>query len=264
VRLGSVAWVKRVGVVVPTLGQRPDLIVDSLRSIRSAGNAYTIVVGPSESVRALNLSADLIDEFVSDPGGGAAAAINAGLRSMPDMVEFVSWLGDDDLLEPGALVAIENELVKNDKNVAGYGMCRYINVNGEVIGQNRSGSWAVGLAKWGPDLIPQPGSLIRRRSLERLGGLNETLKWAFDLDLFLRLARDGNVVFCPQWVSSFRWHPGSLTAGQRQSSIQESRQVRQAALRPGIRKVSWAWERPLCGLSWAAGLALSRRAQRNA
>lgn len=254
---------KHVGVVVPTLGQRPDLIIDSLRSIKSAGDTYTIVVGPSESVSALNLSTELVDEFVDDPGGGAAAAINAGLRSMPDKVEFVSWLGDDDLLEPGAFFAIQDEIVKDDKNVAGYGMCRYINLDGEVIGHNRSGQWAVNLAKWGPDLIPQPGSLIRRRSLEQSGGLDESLKWAFDLDLFLRLARDGNVVFCPKWVSSFRWHPGSLTAGQRRSSIQESRRVRQAALKPGLRRISWAWEQPFCGLSWLAGLALSKRAQRS-
>ena len=59
---------------------------------------------------------------------------------------------------------------------------------------SRAGNWRRGLPDSVPTLIPQPGSLIRRSAWEHVGGLDERLHYAMDLDLFLRLRRFGVIV----------------------------------------------------------------------
>ena len=59
--------------------------------------------------------------------------------------------------------------------------------------------------QFGPQLLPQPGSLFDRAVFERVGGLDESLKWAFDLDLFLKLRGCGRVEFVDAPLAEFRW-----------------------------------------------------------
>ena len=44
---------------------------------------------------------------------------------------------------------------------------------------------------WGPNLVPQPSSLTRLDALVAAGGYDESLRYAMDLDTFLRLATAG-------------------------------------------------------------------------
>ena len=88
----------RIGIVVPTLGTRPDYLNQALRSIRSAGDCHITVVTPKPEFITNNFSAELFDDVVEDPNNGLAQAINAGMYSLPSSVKFANWLGDDDLL----------------------------------------------------------------------------------------------------------------------------------------------------------------------
>ena len=86
-----------VGIVVPTMGTRPEFLRQALASIRSAGNAIIHIVAPSSAQLASVLDRNSYDAIVVDPGTGLSAAIDAGLRSFPPSVEYINWLGDDDL-----------------------------------------------------------------------------------------------------------------------------------------------------------------------
>ena len=88
-----------VAVVVPTLGQRPDYLIECLRSIRAAGNGLICIVAPNSADLSEAESLDLIDQRVDDPKMGLPAAINFGFKSLPSKIKFITWLGDDDLLE---------------------------------------------------------------------------------------------------------------------------------------------------------------------
>ena len=79
-----------VGIVVPTMGDRPRFISESISSIRDAGQVHITVVKP----RAVDLDGSLvasIDQIVDDPGRGLAAAINSGLRFIPETVADFRW-----------------------------------------------------------------------------------------------------------------------------------------------------------------------------
>src|SRR5688572_19204744 len=93
----------RTLVVVPTLGRRPDFLGQSLASIRAAGQARVLLVGPASFDASDLIAAGLADSKVDEKAAGLAAAINQGFAEAETGIEFLAWLGDDDLLRPGAI-----------------------------------------------------------------------------------------------------------------------------------------------------------------
>jgi GT2 family glycosyltransferase len=182
-----------------------------------------------------------VDDIARDTGDGLAAAINLGISSLPSSVEYVNWLGDDDLLAPGAIDIAVSALDASDAPFV-FGRCNYIDHAGRLLFLNRSGAWAVRLMRFGPQLIPQPGAMFRRSALASVGGLNEQFKWAFDLDIFIRLSRIAQPIFLPQTLASFRWHDDSLSVGGRRGSVNEASQIRRSNLHPIVRSFSLLWE----------------------
>lgn len=250
------------GIVVPTIGQRPDYLPLALRSIREAGPAYILLVGRvGFDYRDLK-SAGLIDHYLDEQDSGLAAKINFGIRSLPKEIEYITWLGDDDLLTPNSLRQSRAVIEGPDRPVLVYGGCEYIDPGGKKIFVNQSGNWAVRLLRFGPQLIPQPGSLFRRDAFEQVGGLNEDLGWAFDFDLFLSLSKLGVTSYIPQIISKFRWHPGSLSVSRRADSVKEASQVRVSHLPNGLKSISYFWEGPIRVATYLAGTFLSNRLKR--
>jgi len=249
-----------VGIVVPTLGTRPEFLLQCLTSIRNAGNAYILLVAPEKADLSEVETQGLVDGRLTDPGSGLAAAIDFGLTSLPESIEFINWLGDDDKLTSGSLRISTEALQGNPKAPYAFGGCNYIDETGRVLWTNRSGRWAKYLMRVGPDLIPQPGALMRRKSFEAIGGLDTSFGWAFDLDMFLRLEKLGKGVFLNHVLAEFRWHEGSLSVGARSGSAKESRAIRTAQLPRYIRCVAPIWEVPFGLAGHLAAKKLSRSA----
>ena len=76
-----------VGVVVPTLGTRPNYLIQALTSIGSAGESLIYVVTPQSQKLESILQANLCDKILLDPGTGLSSAIDYGLRAFPTYVE---------------------------------------------------------------------------------------------------------------------------------------------------------------------------------
>jgi hypothetical protein len=251
--------VHRVGIVVPTMGDRPEYLKECIDSIRNNGHPYIIVVRPFTRSKIDTNLVGLVDEILDDPLSGLAAAINFGILHFPPEISFCSWIGDDDRLTNNSLRKSSQILHDSDEVVCVFGQCQYIGPFGENIWLNRSGEWAVPLMRIGPQLVPQPGSLFKRASFIKVGQLDETLKWAFDLDLFLKLRREGRFSFLAEPVANFRWHPGSLTVGSRDGSIREASYVRKSHLPYFISKVSFLWEPVMRKLILRAGGYISSK-----
>ena len=217
---------KRVGTVVPTLGTRHNYLVQSLQSIRESRSGFVLIVAPDTANLERILDKSLYDQLVHDRNSGLGGAINLGIQSLPREIEYVSWLGDDDLLTPDSLSLTSRVLEEESEVVMVFGKCVYIDEHGSYLGINPSGQFASRLLRFGPQLVPQPGTLIRRSAYDSIGGMNPTYKWAFDLDLFIRLSRVGPLRYVNSVLASFRWHPGSLTVGQRAGSVEEASRVR--------------------------------------
>lgn len=242
--------------MVPTLGERPSLLRQTLASIREQELPVDIaLVAPETAAEAIATAQEFEAAFIPDPGG-LVASINAGVEfalNEPN-IEFVGWLNDDDLLEPNSMQSVVDVLDGDPQTVVAFGACRYINERGEQLFLSKAGTWAPRILAWGPDLIPQPGMLIRADAWRKVGGLDPSYRLAFDLDLLLRIKKLGRLTYAGAVVSSFRWHPNSLTVDDRHRNLHESEHAKRAALPGALRPFARLWEPPVrAAIKLAAG-----------
>jgi hypothetical protein len=246
-----------VGVVVPTIGERPQYLESTLKSIREAGESHIILVGRKGFDGSSFQKSGLVDLYLDEDDASVANKINQGFRALPENIEYITWIGDDDLLAPGALETAIQALNKPERPVLVFGHCQYIDSEGKNVLVKRSGSWAVPLLRFGPQLIPQPSAFFRRDVFEKIGGLSDKFQFAFDFDLFLKLCKSGRAVFIDQILSSHRWHKTSLTYSRRWESVREASRVRVSNLGPVVRLFSFFWEVPIQLVTYTAGQLVS-------
>lgn len=249
-------------IVIPTLGQRVDYLRQTLESIRNQQvEADIAVVTPLGATAARALAHEFGAKVIDDPGS-LPAAINLGVSQAGVQHRYVNWLGDDDLLTDQSLGSTIGELKANPDAVVAYGSCRYIDPQGKELWVSKAGKWADRILSWGPDLIPQPGMLIRREAWDSVGGVDESLSHAFDLDLLLKLKNHGGFIPVDHVVSCFRWHPESLTVSDRSKSLNESEEIKRRYLSPRQAELKWLWEQPVRVATRIAAQRLNKRAYR--
>ena len=213
----------RVGIVVPSLGERNHYLEECLDSLAQE-NVAVFLIGPKGTLESHNTKGSY--KVLDDKGLTLPEAINYAISMLPSNVDYVSWLGDDDSLVPGAVSKQLEVFETNPDVVATYGQCLYVDASGERLMLQKSGSFAARLVSWGPNLIPQPGGLFRRDAWEKIGGLDPKYSQAFDTDLFLRLKRIGTLRYVPRCLSRYRWHESALSVKNRWKSVRESSAAR--------------------------------------
>lgn len=213
----------RTVMVIPTLGRHEGWFHEAVASVtQQTRPVQLLVVGPSTSPARL-WCAHLGLRYL-DFEGGLTAAINYGFDQAPPGVEFAGWLGDDDVLAPGAIAAAEVRLMDQVDAPYVYGRLRYIDGSGSTLWVARPSRWAPRYLRLGKNFVPQPGSLLRRSSLAVISGLDESLHNCMDQDLFTRLGRTGLPCYLPRELAAFRVHQASITS--RKGAGDESELVR--------------------------------------
>ena len=253
--------VPEILVVLPTLGQRLDMLERALLSVEKQriDVALTLIVVVPRTAREARARAKAHGAVVvNDPGRGMSEAINAGL-SRRTTEAFYIWLGDDDYYQPGGLKQLRDLLGRSPDAVVAYGGCDYVDHRGQVVWSSRAGALATFLIGIGPNLVPHPAALIRLDAVEKVGGYDPSLAYVMDLDLFLRLKKLGRFVSTRKVVSSFGWHADSLTVHDRARSTAEARKVKRHYLPPVLRLVEPLWEYPVAWASKRAASALTKR-----
>lgn len=241
-------------VVLPTLGQRIKTFRETLESIKveqSLVSLRLVVVVPPEAHEARKVAKEFGATLVDDPGLGISHAINLGV-AQSQSEDYYAWMGDDDLFRRGGLKSLLDLFSKSPRAVVAYGACEYIDEKGDLISINSAGKLATFLLPWGPDLIPHPGSMIRLDALKEAGPFDVSLKYAMDLDMFLRLKKCGEFVSTKRVVSAFRWHPDSLTVASRNASGKEAEKVKYSHLPILVRPFNFLWKYPV---RWASNFA---------
>lgn len=151
----------------------------------------------------------------SAPDGGQAAAINEGMRQVSG--DVVSWLNSDDLLLPGALRAVADLRRQAPDAAAWVGACYRIDPDRRVLSVVRPrGLDPDSLADWGySGFFYQPSCFLSASALSAAGPLDTSLHCAFDLDLWLRLARQGAFVATSRALSAAVIHDEAKTQAGR-------------------------------------------------
>lgn len=222
----------RILMVVPTLGRRRDTLERTLASIASQDGVCvdTIVVAPLEDEPLRSLVQKHGAQLVVE-SGHISAAVNRGFNCAGPEHRYVAWIGDDDVLRPGALAISSALLEQCPQAVLAFGRCDYIDRAGKLLFTRRPPAGAAWWLQFVPGLIKQETCLFRRQSVSSVGGLDESLQYAMDLDLLLRLRRLGIFVRAEAVLAAFCWHTESLTIANREVSFAEAQQVQRRAAR---------------------------------
>jgi len=203
----------RISVVIPNYNYGR-YIASAIRSVLDQGypDLELIVVDGAST----DGSVDIIERFrpvlaavIVEKDTGQANAINKGLAIASG--EIFNWLNSDDVLLPGALAAVAEGMQGRDCLA---GACVHTDEHLAPIRRLvQQGLTARRLIRRSIGTIfQQPAFWVRRASLLAIGGLDEDLHFAFDLEMAIRyLARFPRVRYSARDLALFRHHGSSKT-----------------------------------------------------
>jgi len=165
--------------------------------------------------------------FISEQDSGVPFALNAGICRAS--MDIIGWLNSDDLYAPGAIDRALKLFDSNPKLKIVYGLGRHIDAAGKDLGAYPTLPPSASVKKFADgSFICQPTVFFRREVFEEVGLLDESLKTAFDLDLWLRIFkryRKNQIGFINRVQAYSRLHDQCLTKRLRQTVALESMQV---------------------------------------
>lgn len=204
----------RVTLVTPSYNARPWLraAIESVLAQDYPNIEYLVMDGGSNdgTVELLGEFGDRI-RWVSERDGGQADAIARGFERASGAI--LGWLNADDVLKPGAVRTAVAALQSHSGAALVYGHADFIDAGGAPIGpctvvepysRHR-------LLHYG-DYIIQPAAFFTRAAYTAVGGLDTSLHWAMDWDLWIRLSRQYEVLAIEEELASYRWLGSNKTA----------------------------------------------------
>jgi GT2 family glycosyltransferase len=141
---------------------------------------------------------------VSERDEGQADAIGKGFQSLS--TDLVGWLNADDALLPDALTRIREARACNPQAVLFHGAVEYIDGPGRLFDVSEIRDLSFEQMRTGRGRLLQPGSFYDRRAVARSGGVDQSFHLLMDLDLWIRLLRQGPACGVPHRVAQFRVH----------------------------------------------------------
>jgi glycosyltransferase involved in cell wall biosynthesis len=207
------SWPK-ISIVTPSYNQGRYLeqTILSVLSQQYPNLEYIIMDGGSKdnSVEIIKRYANQLDYWQSKPDGGQADAIAKGFAMSTGTI--LGWLNSDDLLLSGCLFTVAVNFPQDRKTVALAGRCILIGPSGEPLKVSLPilRTWT-DMLFYGHGLI-QMATFWMRTAYEQTGGLDISLQFGFDADLFVKLRRIGEIAITSDYLAAFRLHPSSKTS----------------------------------------------------
>jgi GT2 family glycosyltransferase len=145
---------------------------------------------------------------VSEKDNGQADALVKGFCLADG--EIFAWLNSDDTYLTGALKSATDFFRSHPDTGLMYGDAHYCDATGTTIGNYRTAEFDLDkLAS--ANIICQPAAFFRRGAFEAIGGLDETLDFVMDYDLWIRIGRRFPCRYLQHLLATYRLHETSKT-----------------------------------------------------
>ncbi|HEX5686737.1 MAG TPA: glycosyltransferase [Ideonella sp.] len=222
-----------ISVVMPTLNQRP-FIGEAVRSIMSqeVDDVEVVVMdggstdGTQTELQALEAAFPGRLRWFSGPDDGPADAVHRGI--LEARAPLIGWLNSDDIYRPGAMRRALEHLSGHPEHVMVYGQGEHVDVHGRHLEVYPTLPPSTPIHVFADGcFICQPTAYFRRAPYIESGGLDNSLKAAFDFDLWMRLFKrhPRGIGFVDAMQASTRLHEGAITMRMRQRVALEGLQV---------------------------------------
>lgn len=224
-------------IIMPSFNQR-DFIEKSVNSVISKDDRLTelLIMDGDSTDGTLDLLASLSTKiynnnqknfiWASEEDSGPANAINKGIALARGSI--IGWLNSDDLYTPGAISRAVAMFEQNPRLMMVYGHGENIDVAGNVIGSYPTLPPSTPIEQFANGcFISQPTVFFKKSMWKLLGGLDESLQTAFDLDLWLRAfkAFPDRIGFVDAAQAQTRIHPNTITNRKKDLAKKEGYQV---------------------------------------
>ena len=158
--------------------------------------------------------------WYSAPDHGTADALNRGLAQSTGTI--LAYLNADDLYTPSAIRLAVEALEANPSAAAVYGEADWISESGDILKRYPTRPFDADLLQ-SECFICQPACFFRRRAFDRF---EESLRFAYDYDLWIRLAARGErFVHVSDVLARSRMHEANKTLGQRRGVLRENIEI---------------------------------------
>ncbi|MFD1438916.1 glycosyltransferase [Acinetobacter sp. ANC 4282] len=204
-----------VTVVIPSYNHE-HFIQDCINSIinQNYQNIELIIIDDGSTDQSVKKIEQLIEhcihrftrfEFRNRSNKGLCNTLNEALAWAKG--DFFSVLASDDMIMPDKISIQVDYLTKNKKCVAVFGGMKFIDNEGEIIGQRvkKYKKFDFKDILIHRHRLPAPTQLIRKSVFDKTEGFNENLKIE-DWDMWLKLSRFGTLDYLPQVFSLYRSH----------------------------------------------------------
>jgi glycosyltransferase involved in cell wall biosynthesis len=226
----------RLSVVVPSFnqGQFIERTIQSLIDQNYPNLEIIVMDGGStdETLPIIDRYREHIVHVESGPDGGQAAAIARGFSLAKG--DFISWLNSDDTYNPGALLAIGRYLASHPNVKFLYGNTRVIDADDRQLSFKRSVKFWLPVMKYAYLTVPQMSAFWSRELYVRAGGMDQSLRFCMDYDLFVRMSQICAPRRINETIGNFRIHGASKTTNLEKIRLKEDAivQERYCAVKP--------------------------------
>jgi glycosyltransferase involved in cell wall biosynthesis len=205
----------RISIVIPSFNQG-QYIEDTITSILDQNypdvEIFVFDGGSKDStVEVLKKYERHLTCWVSEKDKGQTDAINKGLRRATGQI--LAYLNSDDFFLPNALPAVAQAYLAHPE--AGLYTGNGLMVDGHKEQPRlymRELGYTYDSLLRGSCYLLQPSTFINRKAWEKTGEFDDSLRFAMDLDYWLRVGRDFEVVLVNAPLSAWRMHEDIKTA----------------------------------------------------
>jgi glycosyltransferase involved in cell wall biosynthesis len=163
-----------------------------------------------------------------DVGGGISRAMNEGIAAARG--DFVAHLHSDDYYASDDVLATVAARFACDCVDWVFGTVQVLK-EGRLIAPYPMLPFSYRSLAAGRASVPHPAVFIRRSVFERVGRFDESLKYAMDIDLWLRLGQVAQPATVDRPLTVFREHAGSVSSANKVKARQEEFAVRRRYLK---------------------------------
>lgn len=143
--------------------------------------------------------------FISEKDRGQSHAINKGFRMARG--EIVAWINSDDVILPGAVARAVQALERNPAAGAVYGEGYLIDIDGHITARfPATEPFNLWKLVYLSDYILQQTVYIPRAVFDKVGFLDEQLRWGLDWDLLIRIGKEYHMEYVPEMMGCLREH----------------------------------------------------------
>lgn len=149
--------------------------------------------------------------YVYEPDHGQSHAINKGLNMAKGSI--IGWLNSDDTYMPGAIRKVVKAFEDEPEYGVIYGNANYTDHTGNVLRSFMVEPFDANRL-FETCIICQPAAFIRKDVFTSVGGVDESLRFCMDYDLWVRISRSYSLKYIDELLATSRLHDESKSVSQ--------------------------------------------------